>query len=120
MIHWSRNAASDVDPPTGTRLPVAFGATSGCASYPEASVNATAWKDRAQPVPDLTLGPYLSGLAGHIYALRHRDYAYARAGISIEPIVRVEEHLHALRPDIDSLVQKLNRLLTPTPAEVSA
>ncbi len=66
------------------------------------------------------LGPYLSGLAGYLYALRHRDYAYARAGISIEPIVRVEEHLHALRPDIDSLVQKLNRLLTVTPVEVTA
>ena len=66
------------------------------------------------------LGPYLSGLAGYIYTLRHRDYVYARAGISIEPIVRVEEHLHALRPDIDSLRQKLNRLLTATPIEVPA
>jgi hypothetical protein len=62
---------------------------------------------------------YLSGLAGYIYTLRHRDYAYARAGISIEPIVRVEEHLHALRPDVESLVQKLNRMLITARAEVS-
>jgi hypothetical protein len=66
------------------------------------------------------LTPYLSGLAGYVYRLRHRDYAYARAGISIEPIVRVEEHLHALRPDIDALVQKLGRLLTALTAEVPA
>jgi hypothetical protein len=63
-----------------------------------------------------TYGPerfpaYLSGLAGHIYRLRHRDLAYERAGISIEPIVRVEEHLHALRPNIEALIQKLHGLL---------
>jgi hypothetical protein len=66
------------------------------------------------------LEAYLSGLAGYLYNLRHRDYAYARAGISIEPIVRVEEHLEALRPDIEALVLKLNRLLTPSPVEVTA
>jgi hypothetical protein len=58
------------------------------------------------------LSPYLSGLAGYLYDLRHRDYAYSRAGISIEPIVRVEEHLHALRPDLDVLVRKLHPLFT--------
>jgi hypothetical protein len=61
---------------------------------------------------------YLSGLAGYIYRLRHRDLAYARAGISIEPIVRAEEHLHALRPNIDMLTQKLHSLLRTESAEV--
>jgi hypothetical protein len=65
------------------------------------------------------LTAYFSGLAGYIYKLRHRDLAYDRAGISIEPIVRVEEHLHALRPNLDILVQKLHRLLQPAPAEVT-
>jgi hypothetical protein len=62
-----------------------------------------------------TYGPgfpsYLSGLAGHLYRLRHRDLAYDRAGISIEPIVRVEDHLHALRPNLDTLIHKLHGLL---------
>jgi hypothetical protein len=57
------------------------------------------------------LSPYLSGLAGYLYSLRQRDYGYARAGISVEPIVRVEDHLHAIIPGIDVLVGRLNRLL---------
>ncbi len=56
------------------------------------------------------LGTYLSGLAGYLYRLRHRDLAYGRAGISIEPIVRVEQHLHAIRPDLDALIPRLHRL----------
>ena len=63
--------------------------------------------------PGAGLGRYLSGLASFLFSLRQRDYAYARAGISIEPIVRVEEHLHAILPDIDVLVQRLHRLLAP-------
>ena len=55
--------------------------------------------------------PYFSGLAGYLYALRHRDQGYERAGISIEPIVRVEDHLKALRPDIETLVHQVNRML---------
>ena len=65
------------------------------------------------------MSAYLSGLAGYLYSLRHRDLAYTRAGISIEPIVRVEEHLHALRPDIEVLIQKLHRLLSPARAGVA-
>ncbi len=53
---------------------------------------------------------YLSALAGYLYRLRHRDEGYDRAAISIEPIVRVEEHLKAIRPDIDVAVQRLRRL----------
>jgi len=58
------------------------------------------------------LPEYLSGLAGYLYRLRCRDLAYGRAGISVEPIVRVEDHLHAILPDIEALVPKLHRLLS--------
>lgn len=54
---------------------------------------------------------YLSGLAGYLYRMRHRDLAYARAGISVEPIVRVEDHLHAILPSLDALIPKLHRYL---------
>lgn len=53
---------------------------------------------------------YLSGLAAYIYRLRHRDLAYSRSGISVEPIVRVEDHLHAILPNLDALIPKLHRL----------
>lgn len=56
-------------------------------------------------------GRYLSALAGYLWRLRHRDESYERAGISIEPIVRVETHLHAILPSIDALIPKLHRLL---------
>ena len=54
---------------------------------------------------------YLSGLAGYLFKLRHRDLAYARSGISVEPIVRCEDHLHAILPDLESLIPKLHRML---------
>jgi hypothetical protein len=53
---------------------------------------------------------YLSGLAAYLCRLRHRDLAYSRAGISVEPIVRVEDHLHAILPDLDALIPKLHRM----------
>jgi hypothetical protein len=53
---------------------------------------------------------YLSGLAAYLYRLRHRDLAYARAGISVEPIVRVEDHLHAILPDLDAVIPRLHRM----------
>ena len=56
------------------------------------------------------LPAYLSGLASYLYSLRHRDLAYSRAGISVEPIVRVEDHLHATLPNLDALIPKLHRL----------
>jgi hypothetical protein len=68
----------------------------------------------------LDIPAFLSGLAGYIYRLRHRDLAYERAGISIEPIVRVEEHLHALRPNVDVLIQKLHPLLRGARMEVTS
>lgn len=59
---------------------------------------------------------YLSGLAAYLYRLRHRDLAYARSGISVEPIARVEDHLHAILPDLDALIPRLHRFLQPTSA----
>ena len=56
-------------------------------------------------------GAFFSGLAGFLRAIRQRDYAYSRAGISVEPIVRLEDHLHAIQPSIDVLVQRVHRLL---------
>lgn len=53
---------------------------------------------------------YLSGLAAYLYRLRHRDLGYSRAGISVEPIVRVEDHLHAILPDLECLIPKLHRM----------
>jgi hypothetical protein len=53
---------------------------------------------------------YLSGLAAYLYRLRHRDQGYSRAGISVEPIVRVEDHLHAILPDLEALIPKLHRM----------
>lgn len=53
---------------------------------------------------------HLSGLAAYLLRLRHRDEGYDRAAISVEPIVRVEEHLKAIRPNIEGAVQRLRRL----------
>jgi hypothetical protein len=56
---------------------------------------------------------FLSCLAAHLLRLRQRDLAYPRAGISIEPIVRVETHLRAIRPPIEVLAARVHRLLKP-------
>jgi len=60
--------------------------------------------------PGEAASSYLSGLAAYLYRLRHRDLAYARAGISVEPIVRVEDHLHAILPDLEALIPKVHRM----------
>ena len=56
------------------------------------------------------LREYLSGLAGYLFALRMRDQGYSRSGISVEPIVRCEDHLHAILPNLDALIPKLHRM----------
>lgn len=61
--------------------------------------------------PGESKSAYLSGLAAYLYRLRHRDLGYSRAGISVEPIVRVEDHLHAILPDLDALIPRLHRML---------
>jgi len=43
--------------------------------------------------------------------LRCREGSYPRAGVSLEPIVRVEDELHALLPDIRQVAARLQRAL---------
>jgi hypothetical protein len=56
------------------------------------------------------LPAYLSGLAAYLYGLRCRDLGYARSGISVDPIVRCEDHLHAIRPSLDAIIPRLHRM----------
>jgi hypothetical protein len=56
------------------------------------------------------MAEYLSGLGGYLYALRCRDQGYGRSGISVEPIVRCEDQLHAIQPDLEALIPKLHRM----------
>lgn len=53
----------------------------------------------------------ISAISHWIYTLRHKEGSYARADISIEPIVRVEDELHAILPNINQQVTKLHRAL---------
>lgn len=53
---------------------------------------------------------YLSALADWLCRLRCLDGSYPRASVSIEPIVRVEDHLSALLPDLDERVGAFNHL----------
>ncbi len=46
----------------------------------------------------------INEISGWLYTLRCRDRSYARMPVSLEPIVRVEEHLQALRPSLDAAV----------------
>lgn len=46
----------------------------------------------------------LSRLSGWLYSLRCRDRSYQRMPVSLEPIVRVEDHLRALRPSLEAAV----------------
>jgi hypothetical protein len=53
----------------------------------------------------------LSALSAWLRGLRCREGSYPRAGISLEPIVRVEDELHALLPDIRQVAARLQRAL---------
>jgi len=53
----------------------------------------------------------LSALSDWLRALRCREGSYPRAGVSLEPIVRVEDELHALLPDIRQVAARLQRAL---------
>lgn len=46
----------------------------------------------------------LSEISSWLYSLRCRDQSYRRMPVSLEPIVRVEEHLQALRPSLDAAI----------------
>lgn len=51
----------------------------------------------------------ISALSAYLRRLRHREQTYARAAVSLEPIVRVEDELRALLPDIKAQVARLHR-----------
>lgn len=53
----------------------------------------------------------ISAVSRWLYNLRHREGSYPRAGISLEPIVRVEDELHALLPDVGEQAARLHRVL---------
>jgi hypothetical protein len=53
----------------------------------------------------------LSALSDWLRGLRCREASYPRAGVSLEPIVRVEDELHALLPDIRQVAARLHRAL---------
>ena len=53
----------------------------------------------------------LSALSDWLRGLRCREKSYPRAGVSLEPIVRVEDELHALLPDIRQVAARLQRAL---------
>jgi hypothetical protein len=53
----------------------------------------------------------ISALSAFVRGLRHREASYARVGVSLEPIVRVEDELHVLMPSIDELSGRLARAL---------
>ncbi len=53
----------------------------------------------------------MSALSRWLRELRHREASYPRAGISLEPIVRVEDELHALLPAVAQEAARLHRAL---------
>jgi hypothetical protein len=53
----------------------------------------------------------LSALSAFLRGLRHREASYARAGVSLEPVVRVEDELHVLMPSIDEVTARVTRAL---------
>lgn len=53
----------------------------------------------------------LSAISNWMRGLRHRQASYPRAGVSLEPIVRVEDELHALLPPVGQEAAKLHRAL---------
>jgi hypothetical protein len=53
----------------------------------------------------------ISAISSWLYSLRHRERSYSRAGISLEPIVRVEDELHAVLPNVAQQAAKLHRAL---------
>jgi hypothetical protein len=53
----------------------------------------------------------ISALSGYLCQLRHRQRSYLRMGISLEPIVRLEDELHALMPTTRQMAARLHRAL---------
>lgn len=53
----------------------------------------------------------ISAVSAYLRGLRHREARYERMGVSLEPIVRVEDELHAVLPDVSGQVARLHRAL---------
>jgi hypothetical protein len=53
----------------------------------------------------------LSAVSAWLRGLRHRESSYARAAVSLEPIVRVEDELHVLLPSVEQQAARLHRAL---------
>ena len=53
----------------------------------------------------------ISALSAFIRTLRHREASYRRVGVSLEPIVRVEDELRAVMPSINELAARVLRSL---------
>ena len=53
----------------------------------------------------------LSALSNFLRQIRCRELSYGRAAVSLEPIVRAEDQLHALLPPIEQRAGALRRLL---------
>lgn len=51
----------------------------------------------------------ISAISGWLRALRCRQASYRRADVSLEPIIRLEDQLHALLPPISQLTARLHR-----------
>ncbi len=54
----------------------------------------------------------LSALSHWLRRVRCREQSYGRSAVSLEPIVRAEEQLHALLPPIEQRAAALRRMLT--------
>jgi hypothetical protein len=53
----------------------------------------------------------ISAVSAFLRALRCRQASYRRADVSLEPIVRLEDQLHALLPSLSQLTARLHRAL---------
>jgi hypothetical protein len=53
----------------------------------------------------------ISALSQFIYGLRHRESSYSRVGVSLEPIVRVEDQMHAMLEPVRGQVARFHRAL---------
>lgn len=53
----------------------------------------------------------LSAISHQVFSLRCREESYARYLVSLEPIVRLEDQLHALLPDVERFATRLRNHL---------
>lgn len=53
----------------------------------------------------------ISGVSAFVRSIRHRQASYARVGVSLEPIVRVEDELRAVMPSIAEISARMYRSL---------